>query len=208
MDLSELGSAGVVVFWGAMGAIIILAIVGFRKQCKLLKYMFATINKYPDKISCIIRGYPVVAELEWFENRRVYVINVASVDHLFLPESEKKDGEASEGGSWRRVFKSLSSLTGPGGYLKKAEENYNQPTEVARRESTQALLQPSVPGQTEEFEIPEGLRGTSEEESFKRFCELTKPGGLMEQVIKSAYNTPEEIERQKLRERIRQIIDK
>jgi len=58
------------------------------------------------------------------------------------------------------------------------------------------------------LEIPECLKGKPEEDAFRRFHELTKPGGMMDEVIKEVYNSPEEIDRQKAREEIGRIVDK
>ena len=63
-----------------------------------------------------------------------------------------------------------------------------------------------APPERSPLEIPECLKGTPEEDTLRRFDELTKPGGMMDEVIRAAYNTPEEIERQKLRERIGEIV--
>lgn len=56
------------------------------------------------------------------------------------------------------------------------------------------------------LEIPECLKGTPEEGALRRFDELTKPGGVMDDVIKAAYSTPEAIERQKSVEEIGRIV--
>lgn len=57
-----------------------------------------------------------------------------------------------------------------------------------------------------ELEIPECLKDTPEEETLRRFDELTKPGGVMGEVIKAAYSTPEAIDRQRLSEEIGRIV--
>lgn len=88
-------------------------------------------------------------------------------------------------------------------YFGKPPYAHRSPSEEERElESPKRLRDKS----RKQLEIPECLKGTPEEDTLRRFDELTKPGGVMDEVIIEAYNTPKEIERQKLRERIREIV--